>query len=145
MRFILLILLLAGNISTGFSQDWEIDLKTAVEKAKGSNKTIILVFSGSDWCAPCIKLEKDIWKSETFQEYAKTNFVMLRADFPRKKANKLPKEQAKMNASLAEKYNPNGYFPSVVILDKNKTVLGVTGYKKLAPKAYIAHLNSFIK
>jgi len=145
MRFILLLLFVAGNVSVVFSQDWELDLNTATEKAKDTNKTIILVFSGSDWCAPCIKLEKDIWRSETFQEYAKTNFVMLRADFPRKKANKLPKEQENKNALLAEKYNPNGYFPSVVILDKNKKVLGVTGYKKLEPKAYIAHLNNFIK
>ena len=43
---------------------------------------------------------------------------MLKADFPRKKKNLLPKPQQKNNNKLAEKYNSNGHFPFVVVLDK---------------------------
>ena len=92
-----------------------------------------------------MKLEREIWETDTFQKYANDHYVMVRADFPRKKANKLSKEQEEKNAYLAEMYNPNGYFPSVVIIDKNKKVLGQTGYRKLSPQKYIEHLNSFIK
>ena len=144
MKSILTLIFIIGQFTFAMSQNWETDFKNALKTAQDSNKTIILVFSGSDWCTPCMKLEKEIWDTETFQKYAKDHFVMLRADFPRKKANKLPKEQEEKNAQLAEKYNPNGYFPSVVIIDKNQKVLGSTGYKKLTPEEYIEHLNSFI-
>ncbi|WP_317168747.1 thioredoxin family protein [Cyclobacterium plantarum] len=125
------------------AQEWQLDLKDAQKLALETDRKIVLVFSGSDWCAPCIKLDKEIWQSADFQTYAKENYVMLRADFPRKKTNQLSEAQAIKNGELAEKYNPNGYFPLVVVLDKKAGVLGKTGYKKMSPKEYISHLNSF--
>ena len=68
---------------------------------------------------------------------------MLRADFPRKSKNALPKEQQEANAKLAEAYNKNGIFPLVVVLDANGRVLGKTSYKKMSPDEYIALLESF--
>ncbi|WP_127140602.1 thioredoxin family protein [Flagellimonas marinaquae] len=144
-KSILLALFFIGQLTLTYSQDWKLDFNTALKTAQGSNRTIILVFSGSDWCAPCMKLEKEIWETDTFQKYANENFVMVRADFPRKKTNKLSKEQEEKNVQLAEKYNPNGYFPAVLIIDENKKILGNTGYKKLTPQEYIEHLNSFIE
>ncbi|MRI02080.1 thioredoxin fold domain-containing protein [Kriegella sp. EG-1] len=129
----------------GFSQEWKDSYTTALSCAKDQNKPIILVFSGSDWCAPCIKLDKEIWQSEIFNSYAHENYILYRADFPRKKSNKLAKELETQNKSLAALYNPNGHFPLVVVLNKDEKVLGKTGYKKLAPNKYVSHLNSFIK
>lgn len=145
MKLILTLLFFVGQLSLVYSQNWELDFNNALKTSQDSNKTIVLVFSGSDWCAPCMKLEKEIWESDTFQNYAKDHFVMVRADFPKRKANKLSKEQEEKNAQLAEKYNQNGYFPAVVIIDKNEKVLGNTEYKKLSPEKYIEHINSFIK
>lgn len=145
MKSILTLLFLVGQLSLIYAQNWVLDFDSSLKTAQDSNKTIILVFSGSDWCAPCMRLEREIWETDTFQKYANDHYVMVRADFPRKKANKLSKEQEEKNAHLAEMYNPNGYFPSVVIIDKNKKVLGQTGYRKLSPQKYIEHLNSFIK
>jgi thioredoxin-related protein len=131
--------------SVSFSQDWITDFQTAKSIAKKENKAIVLVFQGSDWCAPCMKLEREIWSTETFKKYAKDHFVMLQADFPRRKKNALPNEQQEKNNMLFEKYNKNGYFPFVVILDANGNVLGETGYEKTTPQQYINKLESFIK
>ena len=90
-------------------------------------------------------LEREIWSTDVFKEYAEDHFVMLQADFPRKKNNKLSKEQQEKNNLLAEKYNKNGYFPFVVILDHTGKVLGETGYVKTSPMEYINTLNSFTK
>ena len=68
---------------------------------------------------------------------------MLQADFPRKKKNFLSHEQQKSNNLLAEKYNPNGYFPFVVIIDKNENLLGEMGYKKTTPENFIKIIESF--
>ena len=122
------------------AQEWETDLASAKEKAMTQNQNIILVFQGSDWCAPCRKLDKEIWSTETFQNANKNHFVMLQADFPRRKKNRLSKEQREKNSQLAEKYNQEGIFPLVVVLDSKGNVLGKTGYKKTTPENYFNHL-----
>jgi thioredoxin-related protein len=126
------------------AQDWQTDLETAKKMATEHSRPIILVFQGSDWCAPCIKLEKEIWSSDEFKTYSKDHFVMLKADFPRSRKNKLPTEQVEKNNAMAEKYNKEGYFPLVVVLDEAGKVLGTTGYKKTSPAEYIQILESFI-
>ena len=140
-----MVMLMLLTISVGaFTQDWQTDFNKSKELAAAENKTIVLVFAGSDWCAPCMKLEKEIWESEAFKAYAKDHYIMQKADFPRKKKNQVESEQVKINKQLAEKYNPKGYFPFVAVIDKNGKVMGETGYKKMTPEEYIKHLNSFI-
>ncbi len=125
------------------AQNWQTDIDEAKAKASAENKKIVLVFQGSDWCAPCIKLEREIWSSDEFKKYAEKHFIMLKADFPRRKKNQLSDEQQKKNNKLAEKYNLHGYFPFVVVLDKDGNILGTTGYKKMSPTEYIKLLSSF--
>ena len=127
------------------AQNWQHNFEKAKEMALKENKSIILVFSGSDWCGPCIKLDNQIWKSDEFKNYANNNYILVKADFPRKKSNSLSKEQLTHNENLAEKYNKKGYFPMVVVFNADGKVLGETGYKNISPKEYIQHLQSFIK
>ncbi|EDP71754.1 hypothetical protein FBALC1_04682 [Flavobacteriales bacterium ALC-1] len=126
-----------------FAQEWNTDFETAKSIAKEKNKTIVLVFQGSDWCAPCMKLDKEIFQSEEFKSHATSNYVMLKADFPRRKKNALSKELQEHNEKLAEAYNKNGYFPYVVVLNYKGDVLGEVGYKKASPASYIELLESF--
>ena len=142
-RYLLIAVLFLSQIVG--AQNWLTDFDKAKEQAKKENKSIVMVFSGSDWCAPCIKLDKDIWQSPTFKKYAEDHFVMLRLDFPRRKSNALPTKQTATNKILAEKYNPNGYFPFVVVFNAELSKRGETGYKKMTPQEYINHLNSFLK
>lgn len=121
-----------------FAQQWRTDWDTAKVEAEQANKKIILVFSGSDWCIPCIKLENEIWKSATFIQYAEQHYVLFRADFPKRKKNKLPETIQQLNDRLASEYNPKGYFPLVVVLDSNGEIKGQLGFEKVTPEAYIA-------
>lgn len=142
--YLLSILLFSISLSS-FAQNWITNFEEAKQQASKNNQNIVLVFQGSDWCAPCIKLDKEIWSTKEYQELAKNKFVMLKADFPRKKTNKLATELELQNKKLAEKYNTQGYFPFVVVLDKNGTVLGNLGYEKTTPSKYYAKLASFKK
>jgi len=143
MKLLLSIVLLIGLSTNFYSQNWETNLDQAKTIATKENKNIILVFSGSDWCAPCIKLEKEIWSSSEFQNEVKKYWILLKADFPRRKVNKLSKQQTKENEKIAELYNTNGYFPLVIVLDSKGKTLGTTAYKDYSPKEYIKHLHSF--
>jgi len=140
-KIIITALILIATLATN-AQTWHTDMIEAQEVATEKNRKIILVFQGSDWCAPCMKLEKEIWSSTTFKDYAKGNYVLVKADFPKRKKNKLSKELQKHNDALAEKYNKNGVFPLVVVLDKTGKVIGKTTYKKTTPKEFLEILNS---
>lgn len=137
------LLIVASNL--GFAQDWQTDFDFAKKIASEQNKNIIIVFSGSDWCAPCIKLDKNIWKSEAFKNEANDNWVLVKANFPRKKANELPKDQMEHNRKLADKYNSDGSFPLVVVLDSNGKVLGKMGFKNVTPEEYIKMIHAIEK
>lgn len=139
-RILVLSLLLFGLSFTSYAQNWYTNLDKAKEVATKENKKIVLVFQGSDWCAPCIKLDREIWSTSKFKELSKDHFIMLQADFPRKKRNKLNKELQSQNNKLAEKYNTNGYFPYVVVLDLKGQVLGTMGYEKTTPELYFKKL-----
>ncbi|WP_228235318.1 thioredoxin family protein [Allomuricauda sp. M10] len=143
-KILFLLLFICGTVLQ--AQEWQPSFSDAVSKAAEEDKPVVLVFSGSDWCAPCIRLKKHIFDSEAFKDYAKEHYVLYNADFPRKKQNQLPEPLMTMNKSLIERYNPKGYFPLVVVLDKNEKVLGETGFvARSTPEKYIATLNKFIK
>jgi thioredoxin-related protein len=144
MKKILFTLLLLVSYY-GQAQNWLTDFEQAKKIANEQNKNIIIVFSGSDWCAPCIKLDKNIWQSESFKNEAAKDWVLIKADFPRKKANELPKEQTEHNRKLADKYNIEGSFPLVVILDKNGKLLGKMGFKNVFPEEYIKMIHALEK
>lgn len=128
---------------TASSQNWLTNFEEAKQEASNTDKNIVIVFQGSDWCAPCIKLDKEIWSTTEFQSISKDHFVMVQADFPRKKANKLSKELTEQNNNLASKYNNQGFFPLVVVLDKNGVVLGKLGYEKSTPEKFFNKLKGF--
>lgn len=102
---------------------WGSDLSVAQQAAKDQHKLILLNFSGSDWCGPCIKLKKDVFESTEFQSFADANLVLVRADFPRLKKNQLAKDQQAKNDALAERYNSDGKFPLTVLLNEQGKVL----------------------
>ncbi len=102
---------------------WMGDFSQAQKDAKDQQKLILLNFSGSDWCGPCIKLKHDVFESEAFGQYAQNKLVLVRADFPRLKKNQLPADQQARNDQMAERYNPNGKFPLTVLINSQGKVL----------------------
>lgn len=136
-----LIVLMLVLFQLGFSQDWKYNFEEAKKIASEENKNIIMIFSGSDWCAPCMRLEKNIWQSEEFIKEAAEKWVLLKLNFPRKKANQLSPEQTNHNRALAEKFNREGSFPLVVVMSPSGKVLGKFGFKNISPTEYIAMLN----
>jgi thioredoxin-related protein len=106
-----------------YSQGWLTDFEQAKQLANQNNKSILLNFSGSDWCGPCIKMKKEIFEQAEFQEFADKTLILVRADFPRHKKNQLDPKQKEHNEKLAERYNPKGKFPLTLLLDANGNVL----------------------
>lgn len=122
---------------------WLTHLNNAEQVAKNEHKLVLLNFSGSDWCIPCMKLRADVFNSNAFMEYAKSNLVLVNADFPRKKKDRLTKEQQEENDALAAKYNPDGRFPFTILLDSNGNKLKVwDGYYSLGPDNFVDEITA---
>ncbi len=92
-------------------------------KAKSENKKVLLYFSGSDWCAPCIRFKKNFIEQSKFIAFTSSHLLVYNADFPRKKSNQLDKHIASFNEKLADKYNSQGTFPKIILFDFNGRIL----------------------
>jgi thioredoxin-related protein len=143
MKTILLSFLFFINLNP---LDWQTDFGKAQTEAAQNHKFILLNFSGSDWCAPCIRLKKEIFESAEFQRYTQDNLVLVRADFPRLKKNRLDKALTKHNEDLAERYNPQGAFPLTVLIDATgKVIKAWDGFPKASTAgSFIGEINGAI-
>lgn len=139
MKFLSVALIaLFSMSSTAF---WLTDFQMAQAQAKAKKQPILLNFSGSDWCLPCIKMKKTIFETETFTTYAAQNLVLINADFPRSKKKLLDKTLQAANDKLAEKYNPTGTFPLTLLLDADGRVLKKwEGLPKMTPEMFVEAL-----
>ena len=141
--FLILGIILVSN----YAKAQVYNINDAEMLAKKENKLILIKFSGSDWCGPCILFKKTIFDAPEFQSFADKNLVLLIADFPRQKKNKLPKEQQDLNDKLAEMYNPEGSFPFLVLTDASgKSLKNWNGFdKKSTVNDYIKDISYYIK
>lgn len=104
----------AGN------EGWLKNYDEALAQAKAEGKHLLVEFHGSDWCPPCIKLNKEVLTEDAFKELAEASLVLVDVDFPRK--SKLPEAQSEHNDALAKKLGVR-YFPTVLIIDSEGNVL----------------------
>lgn len=102
--------------------DWEDSFKKAQKKAKKQNKPILIYFTGSDWCGPCIKLDKKLFHTEKFAKYANKNLILYMADFPRNK-DLVKEKHRKTNKSLSKKYAQKE-FPTLLMINYKGEELG---------------------
>ncbi|MDB5132824.1 MAG: thioredoxin family protein [Mucilaginibacter sp.] len=122
---------------------WLGNFNEARAEAVKSHKLILVNFSGSDWCGPCIRERKEILESAVFESYAAGHLVLVRADFPRQKKNQLTKEQVKLNEALADKYNAEGKFPYTLLVDENGKVLKVwDGFPGVTPEKFVEQIET---
>jgi uncharacterized protein YyaL (SSP411 family) len=145
-RFILLILLLFQSMLSARAQAPAASpvsypsLSAALQQAKATNHPVLAVFSGSDWCKPCMMLQQEVFDQPEFQHYAQDKLVLARFDFPRGRKNRLSSEQTKLNEEAAAQLNTEGTFPLVLLLSPEGKVLARTGYRAGGAAAFTAFL-----
>jgi thiol:disulfide interchange protein len=103
----------AALTATAFAttpEGWTTDLDKALEKAKAEKKSVLVEFTGSDWCPPCIAMRKNVFSKKEFIDAAAKKFVLVELDFP-----KGDQAVADKNEPMAKKYNIEG-FPTVILL-----------------------------
>ena len=127
------------------TSQWHYDLNEAKQIAQKEHKYILLNFSSSDRCGPCIEMHKVIFDNESFETFAQSNLVLVNADFPHRKKNQLSSQQQKLNNAMADQYNPHGKFPYTLLLDANGKILKVwDGFPGIKPEEFQNQIKSII-
>ena len=127
-RSILFLLAFLWVAQFAAAAEWQTDYDKALQTAKTENKRVLLDFTGSDWCGPCIQLKRRVFSRPEFISYAEKNLVLVEIDYPQRK--KQSASLLKQNERLAKQYgiDEKGY-PTLVLLDPSgKTVREVSGY-----------------
>lgn len=124
---------------------WLVSLEEALKQAQATHRPILIEFSGSDWCAPCIKLRQEVFDQPEFLTWAKPRLILLREDFPHLPQNLLSPEQTRANEAVKARYNPQGDFPlEVIISPDGKMLANSEGYRAGGPPAYIQLLRELL-
>ena len=121
---------------------WFTDAPAALAQAKAENKTVVMDFTGSDWCPWCVKLDHEVFSAPEFADYSAKNLVLVKVDFPRRKQQ--TDAEKRQNAALAQKYAIEGY-PTVVVLNASGKEVGRLGYMPGGAKAWLAELERITK
>jgi thiamine biosynthesis lipoprotein len=145
IRITILLTVLAVLIAPGQIRAQRImqDPGNAFLMARQSGKKVLLVFSGSDWCVPCIRFEKKVLSDSSFRQFAGERLVVLEADFPQRK--KVPASLQTQYEALAEQFNPAGNFPQIVLLGPDKKFLAILSYTDQSPTDFIRELRGSLQ
>ena len=137
--------LLWACVPTCTAQQWQNDLQVGLKEAAQQNKKVLLFFSVPERCDACNKLERNIFKSPEFIEFASENYVLVKIDFSYE-VEELSKDQLEKNLLIVEKYNKDGFFPHVVVLNKDAKITNKVGvYTRETPQQYLSQLRSSSK
>jgi protein disulfide-isomerase len=139
MRSFSWLLIAFGFVATmARGSEWQTDYEQALVTAKNAHKCVLLDFTGSDWCGPCIEMDKVVFSKAAFLNFAKANLILVEVDYPRRKV--LPEKVTKQNELLLHQYgiDRSGY-PTVILLDPDGKILGqLEGYSGERPADIIA-------
>jgi len=115
----LLFLIFISSLSSVFGDStWLTSIEDAKKAAKAENKLVMIKFSGSDWCPPCIGMDKEVFTKSEFLEEAKKSYILVVIDTPRKDPAKA--EMTKQNQKLMTEMNVKG-LPFMILMDEEGT------------------------
>lgn len=121
--------------------NWLTDFEAAKATARTENKPLLVDFTGSDWCPPCMMLEKQVFSQPEFATYAARKLVLVRVDFPRRKP--LPAAQQAANDQLAQRYGIRG-FPTILVMNADGSVKGQLGYAFSGAAGYVEKIEDLL-
>ena len=121
--------------ATAADAKWHYDLSEAKALAKKEKKLVFIDFTGSDWCGWCMKLKREVFITPEFNNYARSNLVLLEIDLPH--AKPLSPEQLAANMRVQEQYRVEG-FPTLIVLNhEGQEIWRLPSYADAKPADWI--------
>lgn len=123
--------------------EWTTDLRSAVKNAVRTDRPMMLLFTGTDWCIWCQRLEQEVFATPEFSEWSDDNVVKVMVNFPQ--SFQLDSKIAKQNKLLKEKYKSLvTSYPTVLFVNTDGSVIAKTGYQAGGAQNWIANAGSLL-
>ena len=125
--------------TTQAAEGWLVDFEKAKAQAAEEGKSILMEFTGSDWCPPCKALTANVLSKDVFKTEMPKSFVLLKLDSPRDKSKQTP-EEIEQYKVLSAKYGIQGV-PTIFLADaKGRPYYETVGYSGDPADKYVANL-----
>ena len=140
-----LMALVMASSSVSADSAWTEDYTGAKQRARETNRDLLIYFSGSDWCSSCQKLEQEVLSQTDFLERAAKAYVLVRIDFPKSKQLDVATiaQNDRLQQEFKETYQLQG-FPTLYLATADGVPYAKTGYQEGGPAAFSKHL-AFLK
>lgn len=116
------------------------DVDAALAKAKKEKKPVMVEFTGSDWCPPCIMMHKKVFSKKAFTDGASKKYILVKIDIP-----KADKALYKKNQKVLKKYKVSGV-PTVLLFgDNGKEFSRFSASQFPTVKGFLAQLDTALE
>ena len=121
MKTIFSAILVLLFIQSGFSQElkMETDWDKAQEFAQSQGRNILVILTGSNWCAPCKKMEQNVLSTTEFKEYANKNLIIFLVDNKTVNGSLDFGSKSYRNYEKFKKKFQSDQLPDLILVDKN--------------------------
>jgi len=102
---------------------WTQDYDAALKLAKEKDMPLLLDFTGSDWCAWCKLMDRQVFADPKWDAYAKDHILLVKLDFPQDE-KLVPEPFRERNQKLQQQFRVEGYPTFVLLSADGKTELG---------------------
>ena len=116
--------------------NWTKNYSDAVELSQNTSKPILILFTGTNWCPACMKLEREVIRNSEFIQGVGEKFIFLKAEFPDYSESGMVNSPYK---PLFARYKVD-VFPTIVVVDALGEKLFTVNYQKAGPQAYVHEL-----
>ena len=101
--------LVAERAGAANARGWTTNLESALASAKQNKKFVMVQFTGSDWCPPCIMMQKAVFSKSSFTRLVPKKFILVKIDIPRSN-----KAMSLENGKVMKNYNVTGV-PTILL------------------------------
>ena len=99
----------AERTGSANARGWTTNLESALASAKQNKKFVMAQFTGSDWCPPCIMMQKAVFSKSSFTRLVPKKFILVKIDIPRSN-----KAMSLKNSKVMRNYNVTGV-PTILL------------------------------
>jgi thioredoxin-related protein len=129
------------QMSVSNTINWTTSYSDASAKANAQRKPIVILFTGTNWCPACMKLEREVLNQPEFARAIGNRFIFLKAEFPDYSESGMASSPYR---NLMERYNIEA-FPTFVVVNGSGVQLGTVNYQAGGPSSYTQQLMSIVR
>jgi len=107
--------------------NWSSTYKEALRIAKKQKKPVLIYFTGSDWCSPCMILDRELFHTEKFKILSDNDLVLLKADIPRRR-DLIEPDKMSENLYLQKKYKVKSFPTLIMVNHRGRKIAEKKGY-----------------